>query len=529
MEEQREKTMLLGADKTSGKEHGLGLMHPWVDYAVHIPFRVPRIPHSEGATFWDNWLHHTDSTPQVSDPEASKSSPPEPAPTPPLAVRLGALLLLFLLVFGPTLSYSSVGALYTQLKTDMGFTDGQLGFLFSAYALPNIVAVFFAGVMVDSLGVNFCCLLFASLYLAGNLLALGQTYAFLLAGRLLYGLGTECVSVVQDALLARWYSHDTKVTLSMALAVCMLSFRLSSFVSMFAVPEIYAHWGFFAVLAATAVLVGVSFAAAVGLVAVDKRYEAYLQPASADGEEFSWASILHLPALFWALVLTTFGTYGAVLPFISFSSEFLQQKWGMADVEASRVTASLYLAAALVMVPLGFIIDRYGHRVTLTFVATVLPVVAYSLLLFTSLTPFAGCLLLGVTHGLLPAAVFPSIALIVPPKLVGSAYGLLTSALNAALFLSPFLLGLVPDFIADASQASHLEGVTVVSQMRVEVLVAFALVGCCGSVVAWLIDARTGHVLERTCVLKLGAKVSDNLLRQSQQLFEDDQPPKPLR
>jgi hypothetical protein len=32
----------------------------------------------------------------------------------------------------------------------------------------------------------------------------------------------------------------------------------------------------------------------------------------------------------------------------------------MADVEASRVTASLYLAAALVMVPLGFIIDRYG-------------------------------------------------------------------------------------------------------------------------------------------------------------------------
>jgi hypothetical protein len=129
MEEQREKTMLLGADKTSGKEHGLGLMHPWVDYAVHIPFRVPRIPHSEGATFWDNWLHHTDSTPPVSDPEASKSSPAEPAPTPPLAVRLGALLLLFLLVFGPTLSYSSVGALYTQLKTDMGYrtTRAPLG------------------------------------------------------------------------------------------------------------------------------------------------------------------------------------------------------------------------------------------------------------------------------------------------------------------------------------------------------------------------------------------------------------------
>jgi hypothetical protein len=39
------------------------------------------------------------------------------------------------------------------------------------------------------------------------------------------------------------------------------------------------------------------------------------------------------------------------------------QKWLLSDVEASRVTASLYLAAALVMVPLGFIIDRCGTRV----------------------------------------------------------------------------------------------------------------------------------------------------------------------
>jgi hypothetical protein len=129
--------------------------------------------------------------------------------------------------------------------------------------------------------------------------------------------------VVQDALLARWYSHDTKVTLSMALAVCMLSFRLSSFVSMFAVPEIYEHWGFFTVLLVTAICVAVSFSAALGLVAVDKCYDAYLQPTTT--EEFSWSSILHLPALFWSLVLTTFGTYGAVLPFISFSSEFLQE------------------------------------------------------------------------------------------------------------------------------------------------------------------------------------------------------------
>lgn len=80
------------------------------------------------------------------------------------------------------------------------------------------------------------------------------------------------------------------------------------------------------------------------------------------------------------IVLATFGTYGAVLPFISFSSEFIQQvqcyictptihpayrshhtqKWGIDEVAASRITAALYFAATLVMVPAGFAIDRFG-------------------------------------------------------------------------------------------------------------------------------------------------------------------------
>lgn len=107
---------------------------------------------------------------------------------------------------------------------------------------------------------------------------------------------------------------------------------------------------------------------------------------------------------------------------------------------------------------------------TITFVACVLPLFAYTLFLYTSLTPLigtpfwpkplslltdlrqcAGCLLLGVTHGLLPAAVFPSIALIVPHHVMGTAYGILTSALNTALFISPFLLGLIPEWVSGPS------------------------------------------------------------------------------
>jgi hypothetical protein len=56
-----------------------------------------------------------------------------------------------------------------------------------------------------------------------------------------------------------------------------------------------------------------------------------------------------------------------------------------------------------------------------------------------------------------------------------------------------------------------------------EILGAFALVGCFGAMLSWVLDARSGHVLERTCVLKLGSKVNEDLLRQSQFLLESEQ------
>lgn len=58
--------------------------------------------------------------------------------------------------------------------------------------------------------------------------------------------------------------------------------------------------------------------------------------------------------------------------------------------------------------------------------------------------------------------------------------------------------------------------------MRVLLLMGFTLVGCSGAVSAWAVDQRTGNVLERTCVLKLGSKVSAGLLRHSQEIFDEN-------
>lgn len=46
-------------------------------------------------------------------------------------------------------------------------------------------------------------------------------------------------SVVQDAIAARWYSKDTTVTLSLATAFLMFSYRSSAWVAMTFSPVVY--------------------------------------------------------------------------------------------------------------------------------------------------------------------------------------------------------------------------------------------------------------------------------------------------
>lgn len=86
----------------------------------------------------------------------------------------------------------AIGSIYTQLKRDFGYTDAQLGFLFSVYSLPNTFIVFFAGITVDAIGLNKSCLICICFFTAGYLTTLGESYYYLLVGRALYGLGAGC-------------------------------------------------------------------------------------------------------------------------------------------------------------------------------------------------------------------------------------------------------------------------------------------------------------------------------------------------
>lgn len=152
-----------------------------------------------------------------------------------------------------------------------------------------------------------------------------------------------------------------------------------------------------------------------------------------------------------------------------------------------------------ILVPFcGVLVDRYGGRATLLVVCALVIAAVHTTLGLTMLNPIYPLLFLGLSYSIYGVAIWPSIATIIqhqedtlheenphlePPKLLGTAYGLSTSALNTALTIMPLV----------AAQIRVWGG----SFVPVELFfVGLALAGAVASGVLWIVDVRNGSILQ---------------------------------
>jgi MFS family permease len=108
---------------------------------------------------------------------------------------------------------------------------------------------------------------------------------------------------------------------------------------------------------------------------------------------------------------------------------------------------------------------------------------AHLMLGLTHWNPIPMMALLGVAFVLVPAAMWPSVPLVVEEKRVGTAFGLMTAIQNLGLGLFPFLNGKLRDMTGSYTATQ----------------VMFAGLGMMGLIFAFLLlraDKRNGGVLE---------------------------------
>ncbi len=149
-------------------------------------------------------------------------------------------------------------------------------------------------------------------------------------------------------------------------------------------------------------------------------------------------------------------------------------------------TSSIIIFASMCLAPFaGGLVDRVGRRASLMILGALLMIPCYLMLAFTTIPPRWPMFLLGASFVLVPAAMWPSVPLIVEKNRVGTAFGLMTMIQNIGLGLFPLLNGWLRDTTHDYTAS----------------MLMFAGLGVVGLVFAVLLkrsDARSGNVLDHT-------------------------------
>src|SRR6185312_11646613 len=103
--------------------------------------------------------------------------------------------------------YDCIAPIAEALSRDLHFSDTQIGTLNAIYSLPNIFLVVIGGVLVDRFSARRVVVATTAICMVGALLtALGSYFPVMAAGRLLFGIGAETLSVAVMVALAQWFS-----------------------------------------------------------------------------------------------------------------------------------------------------------------------------------------------------------------------------------------------------------------------------------------------------------------------------------
>ena len=418
--------------------------------------------------------------------------------------RFLVLIFVSLVMYGSYFAYDSVGAIEDVLMRSLRIGQSEIGWMYSMYSVAAIATLFFAGMAIDRLGTRASCVLFAIVVTLGAAMvaAFRDNLGFLYAGRFVFGAGSEALIVAQNAILVRWFQGKE---LALAFGVALTISRLGTLFTFNTEALVAQRAGPGTALWLAAGLCLFSTVAALVYVVLDRRAAGALHLAEESaGDRLVLSQVGRFGRSFWLVTLLCVTFYSAIFPFTALSTNFFHEKYDLplsagseegflASVFTNLLhmfstapgTTSIITFASMVFAPFaGRMVDRAGRRASLMILGSLLMIPCYLLLAFTHLTPIVPMVLLGAAFVLVPAAMWPSIAFVVPKERIGTAYALMTLVQNVGLMTFPYLNGKLRE--ATESYTSSM--------------VMFASLGAAGLVFALLLrreDAARGGVLER--------------------------------
>lgn len=366
-------------------------------------------------------------------------------PQPPPIYRWTVLVFVSLAMFGNYYPYDAVAPVADILSDQLGYTDEQIGSLYSAYSIAAVLVLLAGGYIIDRYGTRRSIFGFAIICLiAAAVTASSGDIRVMLAGRFLLGVGSEPLIVAVTTALAKWFKGKE---LSFAFGLNLTIARLGSVAAdnspSWARP-LYSGWQPPLVLAAGVAVLCV--AAAAGYWAIEGRASRRYSLGEADEtEKLVVRDLYQFDRAYWYIVGLCVVFYSTIFPFRAFAIKYFIEAHG-ATREYAGFLNSLLPLSAMVATPLfGLVADRIGRRSLLMTLASLAIIPAFLLMGYTNVSLFVPVALLGVSFSLIPAVMWPSVAYIVQQRRLGSAYALMTLCQQVGVAAVPWLIGRAND------------------------------------------------------------------------------------
>jgi len=374
----------------------------------------------------------------------SNSLPEKPGSMPGFS-RWVILILVSLAMFGNYYVYDCVEPLADVLKSQLQFSDKNIGLLQAIYSTPNIFMVLIGGIIIDRIGTRRAALLFSIICLAGAALtALEGSIRVMAAGRLLFGLGAESLIVAATTALAKWFRGRQ---LSFAFGLNLTISRLGTYAAQTSplwATGLYLSWRKPLLLALG--FAGISVVGALVYFVFESYLERRYEVGNAgETDKVVFKDIWSFGKSYWLIVALCITFYSGIFPFLTFAYKFFIEAHGLSRERASILISSLTLAAMIFTPLFGLLVDRVGRRSLFMMVGSLLLMPVYLLMAYSTSPLFVPLAMMGISFSLIPAIMWPSVAYVVEQGKLGTAYGLMTMIQNIGLTAFNLLIGWAND------------------------------------------------------------------------------------
>lgn len=378
------------------------------------------------------------------------------------------LLLISLTMFAAYVASDIFSPLQTMLKDHNLWNAAEYGLFSGSYSIFNVFLgmLIFGGLILDKKGIRFSGILSCLLMIVGiaikywaitnpslmdsSMRFFGSEYKMQVVWAVIgfgtFGVGAEVAGITVSKSVVKWFKGKE---LALAMGMQLSLARLGSAAALAFAPMIATKYS----SVSTPVLFGLVLLLIGGIsfliyTIYDRKLDVEIKADELEPEESFNAkdvkAVLNNKG-FWLIAILCVVFYSAVFPFLKYAAGLMEYKFGVSR-ELSGLIPSMLPFGAIILTPLfGIIYDKIGRGADLMIGGAVLLTLVHVMFALPFINQWWMAIilmiLLGIAFSMVPSAMWPSLAKIMPERQLGTTYALTFYIQNIGLMIVPMFVG----------------------------------------------------------------------------------------